>query len=191
MDYPTDKSVITLSTQQLSLLSVLAAVCLGIQLLPRPMNLEFTSLIAFVTGMVFGSLLGALLGALVMFVNGFLSPYGFAGVNLPFQIAGIVLIGAVGGLYAKMGNGKWPVGKSYETAVLGAFLTLIYDVVTNAGYALQLTLLYEMPFPAALVAVLVSGAIPSVMHVAWNAAVFGAATVPLVNSMQKLLGWRW
>jgi len=175
-----------LNTQRLSLLSVLAAVCLGIQLLPRPMNLEFTSLIAFVTGMVFGSLLGALLGALVMFVNGFLSPYGFAGVVLPFQIAGMMLIGVVGGLYAKMIINRWSAGGFLETAILGAFLTFTYDVVTNTGTAVYIAL-SGMPFPNALVAALISGAVPSVIHIGWNLAVFGAATMPLANSMQRVL----
>jgi len=153
------------------------------------MNFEFTSLIAFVTGMVFGSFYGASLGALIMFVNGFLSPYGFAGVVLPFQIAGMVLIGVVGGLYARMATGKLSSGNFVETLVLGAFLTFIYDVVTNVGTAVYLA--SSMPFSEALIAALIMGAIPSVMHIVWNTFLFGAVTVPLVNAMQRMLGWRW
>ena len=174
-----------MNTQRLALLSVLAAVCLGLQLLPRPMNLEFTSLISFVTGMAFGSLLGAMLGALVMFINGFLSPYGFAGVVLPFQIVGIVLVGVAGGLYARITTYKWSAGNFMETMVLGASLTFIYDVVTNVGTAVYLA--SSMPFSEALITALVMGAIPSAMHIVWNAVLFAAVTVPLVNAMQKTL----
>jgi len=176
-----------MNTQQLSLLSVLVSVSLAVQLLPRPMNLEFTSLIAFVTGMIFGCFFGASLGALVMLVNGFLSPYGFAGVVLPFQIAGMVLVGVVGGLYAKTANGRLSAGGFFETMVLGAFLTFIYDVVTNMGTAVWLTL-SGLPFTQAFILALISGAVPSLMHVGWNTALFGAATVPLVTSVQKMLG---
>jgi len=186
MDYPSNNvEVTTMNTQRLALLSVLAAVCLGLQLLPRPMNLEFTSLISFVTGMAFGSLLGAMLGALVMFINGFLSPYGFAGVVLPFQIAGIVLVGATGGLYARITTYKWSAGNFMETMVLGASLTFIYDVVTNVGTAVYLA--SSMPFSEALITALVMGAIPSAMHIVWNAVLFAGVTVPLVNAMQKTL----
>lgn len=174
-----------LNTQRLALLSVLTAVCLGLQLLPRPMNLEFTSLISFVTGMVFGSLSGALLGGLVMLVNGFLSPYGFAGVVLPFQIAGMVVIGVAGGLYSKTATNKMSPGSFGEVMILGAFLTFVYDVVTNVGTAVYLA--SSMPFPEALIAALVMGAVPSAMHVVWNSFLFGAVTVPLVNAMQKTL----
>ena len=174
-----------LNTERLALLSVHTAVCLGLQLLPRPMNLEFTSVISFVTGMVFGSFFGALLGGSVMFANGFLSPYGFAGIVLPFQIASMALIGVAGGIYSKTTTNKLSAGNFVETVVLGAFLTLIYDVVTNVGTAVYLA--SSMPFSEALIAALIMGAIPSVMHVVWNTFLFGAATVPLVNAMQKTL----
>lgn len=179
-----------MNTKKLALISILIAVCLGIQLLPRPMNLEFTSLFVFVTGIVFGGFAGAALGALVMFVNGFLSPYGFAGVVLPFQILGMVLIGVVGGLYAKMWAGKVSATGFAETVVLGAFLTFIYDVITNVGTAVFLAS-GRMPLPEALVLVLITGAIPSIMHIVWNSFLFGTVTVPIVNAMQKTLMRRW
>ncbi len=174
-----------MNTQRLALLSILTAVCLGLQLLPRPMNLEFTSVISFVTGMVFGSFFGALLGGSVMLANGFLSPYGFAGVVLPFQITGMALIGVAGGLYSKTATDKMSAGRFGEAMILGAFLTLAYDVVTNVGTAVYLA--PSLPFPEALIVALVMGAIPSAMHVAWNFFLFGAVTVPLVNAMQKTL----
>ncbi len=174
---------------QLALISILFAACLGIQLVPRPMNLEFTSLITFATGMVFGSVFGASLGATVMFINGFLSPYGTAGVALPFQIAGMMLIGIAGGLYAKISSGGFSAGWFFEAAVLGAFLTFIYDVVTNISMAVLLSLT-GLPFHEALMAALITGIVPSIIHIVWNTALFGAVTIPMVNAMKKVMLWR-
>jgi hypothetical protein len=175
-----------MQTLKLTLLSVLIAACLGLQLIPRPMNLEFTSLFCFVTGMVFGILYGAGLGASVMFINGFLSPYGPAGSVLPFQIVGMVMIGAVGGLYGKMAGSKLSLGNSVEPLVLGAFLTFVYDVITNVATALFLQG-PVLSFAQALMVALVTGAVPSLIHVVWNTFLFGAVTIPLVNSMQRTL----
>ena len=185
--YPEDAHFV--DTQRLALLSVLTALCLGIQLLPRPMNLEFTSLIAFATGMVFGGLYGASLGILVMLANGFLSPYGFAGVVLPFQIIGMGSVGLAGGLYTRMTDKATKAGAFAETAVLGAFLTFIYDVLTNVGTAVFLTL-SGMSFHEAMIMALVLGAVPAAIHVAWNTALFGMVTVPLVSAMHRMLAWR-
>ena len=178
-----------MDTQRLALLSVLTALCLGIQLLPRPMNVEFTSLIAFATGMVFGSLYGASLGILVMLANGFLSPYGFAGVVLPFQIMGMGSIGLAGGVYTRTTNKTMNTGAFVEAAILGAFLTFIYDVLTNVGTAVFLTL-SGMSFHEALITAFVLGAVPAAIHVAWNTALFGMVTVPLVTAMDRMLAWR-
>jgi hypothetical protein len=180
---------LSMDTQRLALLSVLTALCLGIQLLPRPMNLEFTSLIAFATGMVFGSLYGSSLGVLVMLANGFLSPYGFAGVVLPFQIIGMGSIGLAGGLYTRVTHTVRRVRALTEAAILGAFLTFIYDVSTNVGTAVFLTL-SGISFHEALVTAFVLGAVPSAIHVAWNIALFGIVTVPLVSAMHRMLAWR-
>jgi len=168
------------------MLSMLTALCLSIQLIPRPMNVEFTSLIAFVTGMLFGSMYGGLMGALVMFVNGFFSPYGFAGVVMPFQIGGMGAIGIGGGLYARTTDGKLSA-RVAEAAVLGAFLTFVYDGLTNMGTAVFLTT-SGLTFPQALTVALISGVVPSIIHICWNAGLFFFATVPLVEAIRKILG---
>jgi len=183
--------LIVMNSKRIALLSVLVALSIGIQLLPRPpWNIEFTSFLAFVTGMVFGAVFGAMLGALVMFVNGFLSSYGFAGVALPFQIAGMVLIGTVGGLYARITKGKRPTrALIMEAATLGALLTLVYDVVTNVGTALWMSS-SQLPFLQAFAVALISGSVFSVIHIGWNLFLFGTLTTPLVNAMNRVLAWR-
>lgn len=185
MDYLTNASDF-MKTRQVALLSVLTALCIALQLTPRPPNVEFTSLISFTVGVAFGCWFGAILGASVMFVNGFLSPYGLAGLLILFQAAGMSLIGLVGGVYSKTlaeGNAKWmPV----EVAILGAFLTLTYDMITNVGYAFQFSL-FTNSIIVSLIGVLVAGSVFMVIHVASNTVLF-MASIPIVKGIRKLLG---
>jgi len=175
------------STRRIVLLAILTALCVGMQLTPRPPNVEFTSLTVFLVGAIFGVSFGVSLGVLVMFINGFFSPWGFAGLMLPFQIAGMVIIGIGGGLYKQAKAGSYKAGSFFETAVLGAFFTLVYDVITNFGVAVSYALI-GMPIYLAFASAIVSGALFSLMHILSNTAVFGIAFVPLTNSLQKLLG---
>jgi hypothetical protein len=176
-----------LEVRHLVLFVVLAALCLGIQLTPRPLNVEFTSLVVFLTGAVLGVTFGAGLGSLVMFINGFFSPYGFAGLLLPFQMIGMALVGVGGGLYGRSRGGSYDSVSCVEAAVLGAFLTLIFDVLTNLGWAVS-QMLAGQPIFLAVVSALVTGAVPSLVHVVSNSVFFGAAFVPVTSAVQKLLG---
>mgnify|MGYP006268743413 CR=1 FL=1 len=178
----------SLPTRQLVTLTVLTALCVGIQLTPRPLpNVEFTSLIVFLVGAVFGITFGATLGILVMFINGFFSPWGFAGLMLPFQITGMIIVGIGGGLYGRARNGLYDAESCVETAVLGGFLTLVYDIITNLGVAVSY-MLSGTPILVAFMTAIISGALFSLMHVASNTAVFGMIFFPVTNTLQKLLG---
>jgi len=179
--------VLRYSVRHLVLFSVLAALCIGIQLTPRPPNVEFTSLIVFVAGAVFGVSFGAGLGALVMLINGFASPFGVAGIILPFQLIGMAVVGVGGGLYGRSRHGCYDVQSCTEAAILGAFLTLVYDLITNFGFAVTYMLVGEPVF-LALVSAIVSGAVFSVVHVVSNTVFFGAAFLPVTSALQKLLG---
>jgi len=176
-----------LPTRHLVLLIVLSALCVGIQLTPRPPNVEFTSLVVFLVGAIFGISFGATLGILVMFINGFFSPWGFAGLMLPFQVTGMVIVGVGGGLYRRTRVGLYDSASCIEAAVLGAFLTLIYDIITNFGVAVSYMLI-GMPISLAFVNAVISGALFSVIHVVSNTFVFGLTFFPLTNVLQKLIG---
>ncbi|NIV67791.1 hypothetical protein GWM83_02435 [Candidatus Bathyarchaeota archaeon] len=166
---------------------------MGIQLTPRPPNVEFTSLIVFLVGTSFGVLIGGTLGASVMIINGFLSPWGFAGLMLPFQTLGMFITGVVGGMYGQRKMGKYSLNSCGETAVLGAFLTLIYDIITNFGVAISYVLLGLPLFPA-FVAAMISGAPFSFIHVMSNLFVFLVVFFPLARALQEFFGgediWR-
>lgn len=164
--------------RQLTLLSILTATCLALQLTPRPPNFEFTSLITFTTGAVFGGLAGITLGALVMFVNGFLSPYGLAGTILIFQIFGMATIGFAGSLFKKLGRenrAKLYVG----AAAAGTFLTLFYDALTNLGFVI----LFSVP----VIPTLIAGIMFSFMHIVYNAVLFGILATPIIHAIRSML----
>ncbi|MBX5329182.1 MAG: ECF transporter S component [Candidatus Bathyarchaeota archaeon] len=161
---------------------VLTGLCLAVQLAPRPPNVEFTSLFSFVVGFLFGSFVGVFFGGFVMFVNGFFSPWGFAGLNMPFQMLGMSVVGGVGGLYKKYTQKPNP----FETAVLGAALTVFYDLVTNMGMALFYIIIGTDP-TLAIITALGYGTPFSLIHTASNIAVFGLAFFPLIKAVNQLL----
>jgi hypothetical protein len=179
--------MVTLTTRQLALLSALTATCLGIQLSPRPPNIEFTSLITFVIGVVFGSFIGGSFGAIVMFVNGFLSPWGVAGMIMPFQMAGMAIIGVAGGFYRKYKSGESSARLCIEAAILGAFLTLTYDIITNSGVA-ALALMSGIPIIPAFITTFITGIFFAIIHIISNTILFGFTFIPLSNVLQRFVG---
>ncbi|MBS7635732.1 hypothetical protein KEJ37_00060 [Candidatus Bathyarchaeota archaeon] len=121
-----------------------------------------------------------------MFINGFLSPWGFAGLNMPFQMAGMGLMGSVGGFYRRFAYERFSTEFCVELAVLGAFLTALYDFITNFGYAIFQTIM-GVPFHVALIIALAYGTPFSVIHVVSNAAIFGIAFFPMIKAAKKTL----
>lgn len=128
-------------------------------------------------GVFFGSLLAGVFGALVMFVNGFLSPWGFAGMIMPFQMAGMFIIGVAGGVYKRYVAGESSGRLCIEAGVLGAFLTLIYDIITNSGMAI----ITDIP----IILAFFMGIAMSIMHIFSNTAFFGFAFIPLLRTLRR------
>jgi len=177
------------SPRTIALISVLTALCLAIQLSPRPPNVEFTSLFTFILGFIFGPFMGIFFGSFVMFVNGFFSPWGFAGLMMPFQIVGMALVGLAGGLYRKYSQNYNSSAKFYfEVAVLGAFLTVVYDLITNFGVALPMMVGPHGMHPTLAVIIALAYGTPfSLIHVFSNIAVFGIAFFPLIKALNNVL----
>lgn len=168
------------TTRQLAVFSILASTCVAIQLSPRIGNVEFTSLITFTVGVFFGGLIGGLFGAIVMFINGFLSPWGVAGFVMPFQMVGMAIIGIAGSIYIRYGTEESSRRLFAEAAVLGAFLTLIYDIITNSGVAIQAQ--------SAFLSVFLFGIPMSILHVVSNTVFFGFAFTPLSRALKNFFG---
>ncbi|HXX87777.1 MAG TPA: hypothetical protein VEH86_04950 [Candidatus Acidoferrum sp.] len=175
-----------MSTRKLALLIILTALCLALQITPRPPNVEFTSFLSFVMGLTGGVAVGAIFGSFVMLVNGFLSPSGFGGLNIPFQMVGMVFAAVVGSLYRRFTGSICFSARFYlETAVLGAFVALIYDLITNFGVGFQLILTGESPSLAMFTA-LANGAPFSLLHIVSNSLVFGVLFLPITSALNSL-----
>jgi len=164
----------------ITILSTLAAACLAIQLMPRPPNIEFTSLITFVTGAAFGGAAGATLGILVMLINGFLSTYGFASLLMPFQMLGMATIGLAGGVFRRISCKDNTLKWCMESAVLGASLTLLYDITTNVGFAIM----FNIP----IIVSIITGIVFSFTHICCNAILFSILVTPLLKIIGEMLG---
>jgi len=175
-----------MNTHQLALLSLLTSLCVGIQLTPRPPNVEFTSLISFTVGAAFGSWAGAFLGGLAMFINGFFSPWGHAGLNMPFQVVGMAIAGILGRVYRIFAPKELNSARfCLETAILGALIALIYDLITNVGVGFQFVLAGVDP-TLALFSAMAYGSFFSLIHILSNSAVFGFLWLPFTSALNSL-----
>lgn len=179
--------MVSLNVRQIALLSVLTAVALGIQLAPRPINVESTSLFTFLVGILYGSIIGGFFGGFVMFVNGFLSPWGYGGLMIPFQMAGMAIMGFTGGLYKKSVVRIDSARVRAEVTVLGAFLTLLYDAITNTGVAVDF-MLAGVPMIIALITAFSTGVFASLIHITSNTVLFASGVVPLLKALQTVPG---
>lgn len=176
------------NTQKLALFTILTALCLAIQLTPRPPNLEFTSLFTFTVGVIYGVLYGGFFGFIIMFVNGFLSPYGVAGLILPFQMVGMAIVGFLGGVYRRFVHEQAdPKRFCTETAILGAVVALIYDLVTNLGVGFQF-FLSGTNLALAMLSAVAYGAFFSIVHIVSNTVVFGVLTLPSIKTVSRFMG---
>jgi predicted membrane protein len=175
-----------MNTRKLALLTILTALCLVVQIIPRPPNVEFTSFVSFVIGLMEGAVVGAFFGSFVMLVNGFVSPWGFGGLNIPFQMAGMIIAGALGGVYRRFThNISFSARFSLEAAVLGASIALVYDLITNLGFGIQLILTGEGSSLALFTAV-AYGSFFSLAHILSNTAVFGVLLLPFTKALSNL-----
>lgn len=75
-----------------------------------------------------------------------------------------------------------------ETAVMGAFLTLIYYIITNMGFAINLMLFTQFSPLDAIIISQISGAFVTLMYIISNTILFGFGVVPLVSAIRKLYG---
>jgi hypothetical protein len=123
-----------------------------------------------------------------MFINGFYSPWGFGGLNIPFQMIGMAIAGFAGGLYQKFWSWeKISLCESFfEATVIGALLTLAYDFITNFGVALSFALSGTSMY-LALISALILGAPFSLIHIVSNIFVFGFLFVPISSAISRFM----
>lgn len=152
-------------------------------------NIKLMDFIVFVAGFSFGPAVGALTGILSWSIYGPLNPNGF---SLPVWLATMfseTLYGVVGGLIrARMDCSnspqnvrKYRVNLSLSFGALAIFMTMLYDVVTNAVFG-------ALAYSNAVYAIII-GFVPfGLLHVFSNFVFFGLGCAPTIGAVMKLTG---
>jgi hypothetical protein len=145
-------------------------------------NIEFTSLTIFLSGLVLGSRIGTLVGLITESVFSSLNPLGTAPLPIFLaQIGCMMLIGATGGIYSRLtdqSGGK--IYSSLKMAAMGLYLTLVFDLVTNLGFAISF---YGGNYAYALIV----GSVFMVIHVVSNTVIFGTVGPVLSHYMTNMI----
>ncbi|MDH4212872.1 MAG: hypothetical protein OEV85_03030 [Candidatus Thorarchaeota archaeon] len=138
-------------------------------------NLELGSTVLFVTAYIFGAHMAIWSTLIMSLLFGIINPWGgFIPQIWASQVIGwiyIVTIAAIMGRHSKSGKRIEP--RKWELAITGAFVTFIFEEITNLGYSIT----FGIPFILAATA-----AIPfSVIHIISNTVIF-SQVVPMLNS---------
>jgi uncharacterized membrane protein len=145
-------------------------------------NIEFTSLIIFLSGFTLGSRIGVLVGLVTESIFSSLNPLGAAPIPIFLaQIGCMMLIGATGGLFAKLtGKSDTKLNSSLKMAAMGLYLTIIFDLVTDLGFAISF-------YGGNYIQALIFGSPFMIVHVVNNMIVFGTIGPVLSHYMVKIV----
>ena len=138
-------------------------------------NLELGSTVLFVTAYIFGAQMAIWSTLIMSLLFGIINPWGgFIPQIWLSQVIGWFYIVAVGSIMGRRGtDGKRLEPRKWELAITGAFVTFIFDQVTNLGYSFT----FGVPFFPAFIA-----AIPfTILHVISNAVIF-SQVVPMLDT---------
>ena len=149
-------------------------------------NLELGSSILFVTAYIFGVQMAIWSTLIMSLLFGIINPWGgFIPLIWLSQVIGWFYIVATGAIMGRFGkNGKRLEPRKWELAFTGAFVTFIFEQVTNIGYSIT----FGVPFILAIAA-----AIPfTILHIFSNAIIF-SQVVPMLDSAlsKQLKGLIW
>lgn len=127
-------------------------------------NVEIMTLIVFASGWLAGSGGGAAAGAIAMFTYTMANPYGTAVPLLAgTQIACFGLIGASGGVWARLTAWRGISIAPLFLGLFGALVTFLYDLATNVAIGISFS---------QVVPTLVAGVPFSIIHILANALLF-------------------
>jgi hypothetical protein len=138
-------------------------------------NVEVMTLIAFAGGWLTGVAGGAAVGVLGMTLFTSANPYG-AAVPLvaAAQVISMGFVGACGGLWGRSSGRRPRSPSAIEMAALGAGLTAVYDLTTNASIGIAFS---------QLTPTLVAGIPFALIHIISNALLFGIAGPYLIKGL--------
>jgi uncharacterized membrane protein len=167
--------------QKITRTAILTALCvaLGYLFLPVP-NLEMITMAIFLSGILMGPMLGALIGFLAETIYSISNPMGFPPPPLLIaQVLSMALVGLAGGMLRPLLTPRIPVAGNrwlqvIALALIGATLTLIYDLLTTLSFPLTAGF-----SPQQIQAALILGIPYVAVHIGTNAAIFGLL-VPVI-----------
>jgi hypothetical protein len=144
-------------------------------------NVELGSGVLFLTAYFFGLQMGFWCVLVVSIIYAFFNPWGpFIPTIWLAQIVGWLFMVLTGYLMRHEGSNKdWTSSAILEIAVVGAFVTLFFDLVTTLGYAIW----FGIPYFIAVIA-----GLPFIfLHVVSNAIIFPAIVPRLDVTLKKQL----
>ncbi|MFW9795364.1 MAG: hypothetical protein ACFFEE_13740 [Candidatus Thorarchaeota archaeon] len=149
-------------------------------------NLELGSSILFLTAYIFGTHMAIWATLIMSLLFGVINPWGaFIPQIWLSQVIGWFYIVAIGSIMGRLGpNGERLEPMKRELAATGAFVTFIFEQITNIGYSIT----FGVPFLLS-----VTAAIPfTLLHILSNSIIF-SQVVPLLDTAltQQLKGLIW
>lgn len=144
-------------------------------------NVELGSSVLFMTAYLFGLGMGIWCVLIVSIIYAFFNPWGpFIPTIWITQLIGWIFVVIAGMLMGRKDSDKsWTRGMQIELAIVGAVVTLFFDLITTLGYALW----FGVPYFIAVIA-----GIPFfTIHVISNAIIFPAIIPKLDVTMKQQL----
>jgi len=175
------------SSRRVSITAIMTALALvGNYALVTVPNVELGSTVLFVTAYIFGAQIAIWSTLIMSLLFGVINPWGgFIPQIWVSQVIGWFYIITIGSIMGRSGpNGKRLEPRKWELAVTGAFVTFIFEQITNIGYSIT----FGVPFILA-----VTAAIPfTLLHIVSNTIIF-SQVIPMLNTAlnQQLKGLIW
>ena len=144
-------------------------------------NVELGSGVLFVTAYLFGLGMGIWCVFIVSIIYAFFNPWGpFIPTIWISQLIGWIFVVIAGTLMGRKDSDKsWTRGMQIELAIVGAVVTLFFDLITTLGYAIW----FGVPYFIAVI----TGSTFIALHVVSNAIIFPAIVPKLDVSMKQQL----
>jgi hypothetical protein len=163
------------------------AAALGFLLIGVP-NVELLTFTVFAAGVVLGRLRGAVAGVLAMAIYSGLNPYG-SGAAIPTLFLSQLVAAAVTGMAGGMASSLWrqedPGRRWMQGALICAIIGLVLTVAYQAAVIVGISAM-SPEFRTGAVAVIVSNAFFSLVHIVSNTAIFAVAGPALLPRIARL-----
>ncbi len=147
-------------------------------------NFEIVTLLIFLSGYLMGKKFGVFIGFLGEFLFSALNPMGSGLLFPPTLIAQVIAMGFTGLMGGIIGDflGHKQFSKKYVFlfAVIGAFVTLIYDLIVSLAYPISAG--FDI---SETLGIMLSGLVFSIMHIVTNTIVFSTLLPVIIIRIKK------